>query len=317
MLISVIMAVYNDEKYIKEAIDSVLAQTHQEFELIIIDDGSTDSTLQIIQSYRDERILLLRNEGNKGLPYSLNRGLEAAKGKYIARMDGDDICHPRRLERQLAYMDSHHNITICGSNRMLFGNGKCIECRCPETSEELKVRMLFGTPIAHPSWFIRKSDFDKYHFRYNESFRRSQDYELFYRVMQKCQAACVQEPLLKYRVVSKSGKSLMVEERYTMKVARRILKDLHMHPSPKELRLLLGYENDLKRLTNQINLILLYEKMISANHEWGLFDEQILRDTLNRMLHAKCGEHSYISFIFQYLVRSYMSCARYVRTRER
>lgn len=303
MLISVIMAVYNDEKYIKEAIDSVLGQTYQDFEFIIIDDGSTDGTLQIIQSYRDARILLLKNEKNKGLPYSLNRGIEAAKGKYIARMDGDDICFPQRLEKQLFYMENHSHITICGSNRLLFGDGKFIKCNSPETSEQLKVRMLFGTPIAHPSWFIRKSDFDKYHFRYNENFRRSQDYELFYRVVQSCQAACVQEPLLKYRVAPKSEKSRTAEERYTMKVARKILLDLHLRPSLKELRLLLGYENNFKKVKNQIELILLYEKIISANGKSRLFDEQILKDTLDTMIHKKCGDHYYISVISRYLIR--------------
>ena len=113
-LVSVVLSVYNAEKHIVEAIESILTQSYKNFEFIIIDDGSTDGSLEIIKSYDDERIILISRE-NKGLIASLNEGIEQAKGKYIARMDADDISLSSRFEEQVTFMEMHEEVGICGT----------------------------------------------------------------------------------------------------------------------------------------------------------------------------------------------------------
>ena len=108
--VSVVMSVYNGELFLKEAIDSILSQTYKKFEFIIIDDGSTDGSLNIINEYSDERIKILVNPKNEGLIFSLNKGIELALGTYIVRMDADDISLPQRIEEQVSFMEKHGSI---------------------------------------------------------------------------------------------------------------------------------------------------------------------------------------------------------------
>ncbi len=113
--VTVLMSVYNGEKYLREAIDSILNQTFKDFEFLIIDDGSTDSSADIIRSYTDFRIRLIQNEKNIGLTRSLNKGLKLAKGEYIARMDVDDISLPIRFEKQVSFLDKYEDVKLVGS----------------------------------------------------------------------------------------------------------------------------------------------------------------------------------------------------------
>ena len=119
--ISVVMPAYNAEKYIGEAIESILNQTFKDFEFIIINDGSVDHTKEIIREYNDPRIVLLENDKNRGIVLSLNKGLDAATGKYIARMDADDIALKNRFERQVEYLDEHKDIGVLGTGICTFG----------------------------------------------------------------------------------------------------------------------------------------------------------------------------------------------------
>lgn len=163
-LISVVMPVYNAELYLDEAIQSITNQTYKKFEFIIINDGSTDKSLEIIKKYKDEysRIVLISRE-NKGLVFSLNEGISKAKGKYIARMDADDISLSTRLEEQVAFMEENQEIGVCGSWVEVFGdNRKNTIWKMPKSNEELKTRLLFSVPVAHPSVMMRKEILDKY-----------------------------------------------------------------------------------------------------------------------------------------------------------
>ena len=120
--ITVFMPVYNAEKYLKEAIDSILNQTFENFELLIIDDGSTDESVKIIETYTDERIRLIHNDGNKGLPYTRNRGLNLARGKYLAIMDADDVSVKNRLEIEYNIMEKRSNLAVISSGKELLSN---------------------------------------------------------------------------------------------------------------------------------------------------------------------------------------------------
>ena len=198
--ISVIMPAYNAEKYINEAVDSILGQSFGDFEFIIINDFSKDATEEIILSYQDNRIVYVKNERNMGVAATLNRGLDLAKGEYIARMDADDISKANRLEVQLAYMEKHPECGICGSNLLLFGQGKTDELFCfAKSDREIRADMLFNSSFAHPSVMLRRSVLEENSLRYDCSFERVEDYELWSRMLTVCKGHNIQEPLLRYR----------------------------------------------------------------------------------------------------------------------
>jgi glycosyltransferase involved in cell wall biosynthesis len=198
-MISAIMSAYNSENFIKEAIDSILSQTFSDFEFIIINDASMDSTESIIKSYGDSRIKLINNQQNEGLAKSLNTGLDIANGKYIARMDADDVSLPERFQKQFDFMEQNQDIDICGTFYETFGNKSCV-VRTPENDTDIKDALFFSNCIAHSSVMMRKSTIDKFGIKYDENLRSAQDYELWCREADRLKYANIPEILLKYRV---------------------------------------------------------------------------------------------------------------------
>lgn len=200
--ISVIMPVYNGEKYLREAINSVLSQDFSDFEFIIIDDGSTDKSLEIIKSFNDSRIKIISRE-NKGVITSLNEAISLAKGKYLARMDADDICFSNRFSSQLkAFEDS--KVALVGSwATKINDNGEEIGLMSYPPLEYRKIKRFFikHNPFIHSSVMIKKEVFDKVGV-YNNKFKHAEDYELWSRVLSKFEAVNIDQPLIKYRVTS-------------------------------------------------------------------------------------------------------------------
>jgi glycosyltransferase involved in cell wall biosynthesis len=198
--ISVILAAYNAEMYLKEAIDSILVQTFNDFEFIIINDGSTDSTATIILNYTDSRIVYIDNETNKGLIYSLNSGLSKCKGKYVARMDADDIALPHRLQVQFDYMEAHPEIGICGSLIETFSDsGKKRIIRFPEEDRSVRAYTYFQAPFCHPTVMMRKEVLYKNQLDYSTKFFRTEDYALWINILKYTKAYNIQSVLLRYR----------------------------------------------------------------------------------------------------------------------
>ncbi|MFA6023462.1 MAG: glycosyltransferase family 2 protein [Candidatus Pacearchaeota archaeon] len=207
-LVSVVMPAYNTEKYIAEAIESILNQTFKDFEFIIVDDGSTDNTLQIIKDYakKDKRIKVLRNEKNLKICKSLNKGIREAEGKYIARMDSDDSSLPTRLERQVEFMEKNPEYGVVGAFMELFdeNTGKVLGIRkYSDKDEVLKEKIFFYSPFAHPVTMIRKEAFYKVSF-YKEVDFPSEDLNLWFRIGEKYKFSNIQKVLLKYRYHEKS-----------------------------------------------------------------------------------------------------------------
>ena len=182
--ISVVMPVFNSQiSYLKEAIDSILNQTFKDFEFIIIDDGSTGSCKEYLESLSDSRIRIIHNEKNLGITKSLNIGLRAARGKYIARMDDDDISLPFRFEKQFAFMESHPDVIVCGSKTQPIGK-KRQRIASSKVSmndmEEYRIKLLFVNPgPVHPTAFFRHEKLIKYNIWYDESLRYAQDYGMW------------------------------------------------------------------------------------------------------------------------------------------
>lgn len=182
-LVSIIMGAYNAESTIRNAIESVLAQTYIYWEFIICDDCSTDKTLDILKEYqkKDNRIIVIQNETNKRLAASLNNCLSHAKGKYIARMDADDECLPTRLEEQVKFLESHPEIDLVGTNRIIFDDvgNKGIRVSIEKPTEHT---LLKGSPFAHPTIMAKKSVYDALGgYTVSQRTMRAEDVDLWFR----------------------------------------------------------------------------------------------------------------------------------------
>lgn len=199
--ISVVMAVYNGEKYLKEAIDSILYQTYRDFEFIIIDDCSTDDTPCILASYGDKRIRIIRNERNLKLPASLNRGLRLAQGKYIARMDADDVAMPERFAKQIGYMEAHNEVAVLGGSIEVMDEfGKSLYVNQVKCGDKIGSYYLLPSPIAHPTAMLRKSMTVDEGFFYDEKYTSAQDYDLWLRIAKVHKIANIPDVVLMYRI---------------------------------------------------------------------------------------------------------------------
>ncbi len=200
--ISVLMCVYNGDVFLVEAIESILAQSFSAFEFVIVDDASSDQTARILKRYADldSRIRIITNEKNLGLTESLNIGLAACRGKYIARMDADDVAIPERFMSQYWFMEEHPTLAVLGSFvQIIDEKGKVLgERKLAVTYEHIKERMLFNNQFIHSTLFFR-SDILKENGGYDEKFRKSQDYELMFRLGAKYPVANLPEKLLKLR----------------------------------------------------------------------------------------------------------------------
>ncbi len=198
--ISVIMPVYNGGKYLKEAIQSVLDQTYNDFEFIILDDGSTDGSTRIVESFSDDRIKLVKL-GHGGIVSTLNEGLKISSGEYVIRSDADDVSLPERFEKLLNYMEANKQVGVCGSWATSINNKDEIigEMKYPPIqNNEIKKYSLLHNPFIHPSVIFRKEvvlGVGGY-----RNFKHNEDYELWTRVLRKKNGHNIPEPLIKYRI---------------------------------------------------------------------------------------------------------------------
>lgn len=192
------MPVYNCQLYINEAINSILNQTEKDFEFIIIDDASTDKTVSIIKKFNDSRIQLIQKPINTGLSNSLNLGLQLAKGKYIARMDGDDISLSLRFAKQVAFLEANQNVIVCGTWFSIIGSNRII--KLPEDHDAIKLAFLKGNCMAHPSVMMRRRSLDELHIVYDVLKEPAEDYDLWVRLISKGIFRNLQEVLLHYRI---------------------------------------------------------------------------------------------------------------------
>lgn len=199
--VSVLLPAYNSEKTIGATIDSILHQTFTDYELIIINDGSTDNTENVITNYHDNRIQYYKNECNIGLIATLNRGLKLCSGKYIVRIDADDIMLPSRIEKQVKYMDENPSLVASGSSVIKFNeNGFKKIYTPPLTSYAISYGILLGSPIPHPASIIRRDTLLKNKIEYKEKYVCAEDYRFWYDLSKCGNLANIEEPLLMYRI---------------------------------------------------------------------------------------------------------------------
>lgn len=215
--ISVVMSVYNAEAYIREAIESVLKQTYKDFEFIIINDGSTDKSREIVQSYSDERIVVLEQE-NRGLSMALNRGIKCSRGKYISRMDADDIAYPKRLEIQYEFLEANKDYIAVGSEADVISleGDYLYTSRQPLSWTEIQV-MLPSTPFFHSSvMFRRKEVLDLG--GYDEIIKQEiEDVLLWNKLAKSGKLANIGHPLIQYRLVPSAISNRSVKSSFEFK----------------------------------------------------------------------------------------------------
>lgn len=229
--VTVLMSAYNAEAYIADSVNSILNQSFTDFEFIIINDGSTDSTGEYLSEIekRDHRIKYIINEKNIGLAGALNKGLRLSKGKYIVRMDADDVSLPNRIQKQVTYMDSNPEIGVSSGWILSFGE-KSTVWKCPEIHDQIWTRMFFRNSLWHPAVIFRNGILKNYNFEYDENYERSQDYDLWSKMASVTKFGNLQEVILKYRLhenqVSKiEGNSIRIRLRLAERFLGRNLSE--------------------------------------------------------------------------------------------
>ena len=201
-LVSIVMPIYNSETYLDEAILSIIHQTYQNWELLVINEfGSNEEGKRIINRYAaiDSRIRLIQNSERLGIAESLNEGLRQARGEYIARMDGDDISLPKRIEKQVEFMENNNDILLCGVQVEVFRSEKW-DWKLETDSAQIRTDALFYSPCVHPTILFRRDVIDKYSIFYNKNYKASEDYDFFTRVLEFGEIANLKEVLFKYRL---------------------------------------------------------------------------------------------------------------------
>ena len=204
--VSVVMAVHNGAPYLRAAIDSLRGQTFGDFELIVIDDGSTDDSVAIIRSVEEPRLRLISNERNLGLATSLNRGVAAARGEFIARLDADDLAMPARLARQVAFMDVNPNVALLGSwyEEMAADGTSLARRRLPTEHWDLRWHLCVTCPFVHSAVLWRRRDVAEQVGRYDEQLRYGEDFELWRRIAARFEVATLPEYLIRLRLHEES-----------------------------------------------------------------------------------------------------------------
>lgn len=220
-LISIIMSVQNGGKYLPSCLNSIINQTYSNWELLVFNDGSTDKTLETLQSYKDKRIIVYSETTSKGLAERLNFLISKTKGDFIARMDADDIMHRERLEMQVRFLKKHKTVDVVGSYaREIDENGKELGVRVGnaviKNPFKLFIRNRF---LIHPSLMLRK-EFYK-HNKYDPEFNRAEDYELWLRTFDKYSFAVIKQPLIYYRVYKSGFKKAADSHFFSMKALQK------------------------------------------------------------------------------------------------
>jgi glycosyltransferase involved in cell wall biosynthesis len=286
------MPVHNGAAYLSDAVDSILRQSLRDFELLIVDDASTDESVAIIERYKDSRIRLLRSMARLRLSGALNLGLENARGDYVARMDADDISLPRRLEIQVRHMNRHPELGMCGSWIRYFGGPSRAVLKRPSGCEEIRAFTLVDTPFAHPTVMLRRSLMDRHHLRFDSSYYPTEDFELWTRTMRCFPVENLPQVLLRYRVHDQSltGSDWSRMDEQAIRVIARQFQALGLETTPDTLRfhreLCMGRVNKSAETLSKADVW--FEHVLAANDQTHFFDPDALSNVLGDVWFRVC-----------------------------
>ena len=301
--ISVILPAYNAELYIREAIDSILNQTEPDFEFLIFNDGSTDATDKIIKSYNDDRIVYKNEETNIGHLDLLNEGLSIAKGKYIARMDADDVALPNRFEEQFNYLEAHPDVGICGSWYEQIGDETGIYKK-PVTFEEIQYHLFYGCPLTHPTVMMRNEFLKKYNLKYDKKYYYAEDHEFFFRSSFHFKLVNLPIVLLKYRIhatqigSAKWMQQLQVKNAIQAKIFATMLRSC----SSSDMAWLVDFftEHSIPNQTWLYEVDSFKQRIIDENEEKAVYPLHILRRAANELFESKATANFYKHYFRKY-----------------
>lgn len=284
--VSVVMSVYERYTYLKEALESILNQTYQDIEVIIVLEHSSKQTeiSNFIKKFVDDRIVIIKNDVKLGFAESLNVGIRAAKGKYVARMDDDDISLPWRLEKQYEYLESHQDVGILGTSVHLFMN-KDYDIYPETNSEKIKTRTLINNQMFHPTIMMRKDIIEKYNLFYSKNYK-TEDAELWSRAVKYVKMSNLSEVLLNYRVCNENETSTAIFDVLKSDISiidKQLKENLNLSLTEKELYLVCGrvsnygYVNNKELLQQKKKACL---KIYNANKKCKYYNEQYLAEVL-------------------------------------
>ncbi|MDQ2719741.1 MAG: glycosyltransferase [Bacteroidota bacterium] len=304
--ISVILPAFNVELYIKDAIESILNQTLSDFELLIYNDGSTDNTHHIISSFNDDRIIYKRIEKNAGYLNLLNGGLALAKGKYIARMDADDIAFPNRFEEQFNYLENNPEVGICGSWVEVIGNLTGIVER-PVTFEQIQSALFFGCPLTHPTIMMRTDLIRKYNLKYRQEYYYAEDHYFFAEASFHFKIVNLPLVLLKYRIHDQQIGSAKWKEQFIVKSniqAKLFYNALDSATVNDFIWLKIFFEEMSIPDENWIKNVAYYnEKIVRDNQKLQVYPQQILAEAVTELFRSKTQQNFYKYFFIKYYNR--------------
>jgi glycosyltransferase involved in cell wall biosynthesis len=280
-LVTILMPVYNAEKYLNRAIDSILSQSYNNIEFLVINDGSTDNSLNIIRSYKDERIVLVENDKNRGLIYSLNIGIEIAKGKYIARMDADDISFQDRIQKQCNFLEKNITVGILGT--LIEGETKFkVYADQKLNSNELKARIIFNNIFNHPTIMFRSSFLKEKNINYNSEYPHAEDYNLWLTALNDTEFAILIEPLLYYENHQDQVSYIYDQEQRTsiLKTQQKFLRSINLEFNDDEMEIhrKLFYQNYIYDL----NFLIAAEKWLIKIRDNRGFQAIVTKEALEK-----------------------------------
>ncbi len=301
--ISVLMPAYNAEIYIRAAVDSILSQTLSDFELLIFNDCSTDKTDDIIKEYKDSRIVYKNYKEKKGLVYILNQGLSIAKGKYVARMDADDISYPDRFQVQFDYLEKNPDVGICGSWFEYMGGQSGIEKR-PVTFEEIQCLLFYGCPLTHPTVMMRNDFLKKYDLKYDQKYYYAEDHEFFFRCSFHFKLVNLPLVLLKYRIhATQIGSAKWMEQLHVKKMIQaKIFAKILTPCSEHDMNWLENYLAE-QSIPNEgwLNQVAFYKnRIITENEKNMLYPHPMLLKVVNEIYDTKIENNFYKYYFRKY-----------------
>ncbi|MDX2173401.1 MAG: glycosyltransferase family 2 protein [Bacteroidota bacterium] len=294
--ISVLMPVYNGEKYLREAIDSILNQSYPNFEFIVINDGSIDSTESIILSYNDNRIRYIKNEINLGLIQTLNNGFAIAKGKYVARMDADDISLPNRLKHQLEFMLLHPEVGVCGCDYVQFSGAVKKHHTAFYKHDEIFGFMLFNSSIIHPSLLIKKEVLQNINPIFDSNYKHAEDFELWAKLVFTTKFSAIQSTEFEYRLHKSQVTTVHKAEQINSanKVRKTILQKAGFVFSENELAIhcKIGSSQRFTSFAELQQVENWLKKIVEQNQTLKIIDEQVFNNIIGKQWYDSCGNTS-------------------------
>lgn len=292
--VSVVMSVYNGLPYLRDSVESILNQTYSNFEFILIDDCSTDDSLKYLSSLEDKRIRIFRNEKNLKLPASLNRGLRASRGRYILRMDADDISFPDRIEKQVAYMEAHPKAAMAYCDMLYFNEkGMIPDFNTNSHSPEgIRSTLLFYNIVNHNGVIFRRNIISRY--AYDPQYTVTEDLDLWIRLSMAHSIHYMPENLVLYRVHEFQATSSQRSLQFTQeaKIKRSLLTELLGSCTPKEERLHQAVSSKQIPVSCRLSLSWLHY-LDRQNQKTGLYPSACLRKMLLRMFLTLSICHKY------------------------